>query len=111
MNKLKRTEIVISTIFFALVLFQSCENKVAERPNILFILADDHTTQAVSCYGGIFAEKAKTVNIDKLAQEGMMFTNCFCTNSIYSPSRATILTGKYNHKNGVYLLNKPFDSD
>jgi arylsulfatase A-like enzyme len=73
-------------------------------------MADDHTTQAISCYNGIFVKEAATVNIDKLAEQGMMFTNCFCTNSICSPSRATILTGKYSHKNGVYILNQNFDS-
>lgn len=80
-----------------------------QQPNILFILSDDHTTQAISCYNGIFADVANTINIDKLAEEGMLFTNCFCNNSICSPSRASILTGKYSHKNGVYLLDQNFD--
>jgi arylsulfatase A-like enzyme len=80
------------------------------RPNILFIMADDHTTQAISCYGGIFADKAKTVNVDRIAEEGMRFTNAFCTNSICSPSRATILTGTYSHVNGLYRLGQSFDT-
>jgi arylsulfatase A-like enzyme len=80
------------------------------RPNILFIMADDHTTQAISCYKGIFADYAKTVHIDHLAEVGIRFTNAFCTNSICSPSRATILTGKYSHKNGVRCLGEPFDT-
>ncbi len=79
------------------------------RPNILFILADDHTTQAISCYDGLFADQANTVNIDRLASQGMRFANVFCTNSICSPSRATILTGTYSHKNGVYILHQEFD--
>ena len=95
-----------------LLLLSSCnqESSVQDKPNILFILSDDHTTQAIGCYEGIFADVAQTVNIDKLAEEGMLFTNCFCNNSICSPSRASILTGKYSHKNGVYMLNQNFDS-
>jgi arylsulfatase A-like enzyme len=79
------------------------------QPNILFIMGDDHTTQVISCYDGIFAEKANTVNIDRIAAAGMRFTNVFCTNAICSPSRATILTGKYSHKNGLYRLGQSFD--
>ncbi len=94
-------------ILFAFAAFSLKANDL--RPNILFILSDDHTTQAISCYKGLFAEQANTVHIDKLAREGMRFTNVFCTNSICSPSRATILTGKYSHKNGVYILNQEFD--
>ncbi|PHN06241.1 sulfatase family protein [Flavilitoribacter nigricans] len=90
---------------------QSPSEKVTEqqRPNILFIMADDHTTQAISAYGGIFADYARTENIDQLAEEGMLFTNTYCTNAICSPSRATILTGKYSHKNGVRCLGQDFD--
>lgn len=80
------------------------------KPNILFIMADDHTTQAISCYEGIFAMHAKTVNVDRIAKEGMRFNNAFCTNSICSPSRATIFTGKYSHKNGLYRLGQTFDT-
>jgi arylsulfatase A-like enzyme len=75
-------------------------------PNILFIMADDHTTQAISCYGGFLAGLADTKNIDRIAREGVRLENCFCTNSICSPSRATILTGTYSHKNGVRCLGQ-----
>jgi arylsulfatase A-like enzyme len=87
----------------------SSKEKEPERPNILFIMADDHTTQAITCYEGIFAKQAATENVDRIAEEGMRFTNVFCTNSICSPSRATILTGKYSHKNGLYRLGQSFD--
>jgi arylsulfatase A-like enzyme len=90
-------------------LFSCAEGPATGKPNILFIMADDHTTQAISCYRGIFAEKAGTVNIDQIAAEGMRFTNAFCTNAICSPSRATILTGKYSHQNGLYYLGQRFD--
>ena len=76
-----------------------------ERPNVLFIMSDDHTTQAISAYGGRLASVCPTPNIDRLANEGMLFNNCFVTNSICSPSRAAILTGKYSHKNGVYKFS------
>jgi arylsulfatase A-like enzyme len=76
------------------------------RPNILFIMADDHATQALSCYGSY---RNKTPNLDRLAEQGMLFTNCFCTNSICGPSRATILTGKYSHLNGFARNGNKFD--
>lgn len=71
-------------------------------PNVLFMMADDHTSQAVSAYGGILSSICPTPNIDRLAKEGMLFKNCFVTNSICTPSRAAIFTAKYSHKNGVY---------
>ena len=62
----------------------------AERPNIVFIMSDDHAAHAMSCYG---SRVNVTPNLDRIAREGMRFDNCFCTNSICTPSRATILTG------------------
>ncbi len=76
------------------------EQQSIQRPNIVFIMSDDHAYQAISSYGGPLAELAPTPNIDRLADEGMRFTGCMVTNSICGPSRATILTGKYSHKNG-----------
>jgi N-acetylglucosamine-6-sulfatase len=70
------------------------------RPNIVFILSDDHAVQAISSYGGRLATVAPTPNIDRLASEGALFENSFCANSICGPSRATILTGKLSHLNG-----------
>ena len=69
----------------------------ADRPNILFIMSDDHAYQAISAYG---SNRNKTPNIDRLAKEGMRFDRAFVTNSICGPSRAVILTGKYSHLNG-----------
>lgn len=74
----------------------------AKLPNILFIMSDDHGAQAISAYG---SRLIKTPNIDRLAKEGMRLDNCFVTNSICTPSRATILTGKYSHINGVPVFN------
>ncbi len=76
------------------------------KPNIIFIMSDDHASHAISAYG---SKINKTPNIDRLAREGMRFDNCFCTNSICAPSRAVILTGKYNHLNGVVDNGAKFD--
>ncbi|MFG0255385.1 MAG: sulfatase [Rhodopirellula sp. JB053] len=76
----------------------------ADRPNVLYIMSDDHAAHAISAYAGRLAEVAPTPNIDRLAKEGAKFTNAFCTNSICSPSRACVLTGQYNHINGAFDL-------
>nr|XP_036575956.1 mucin-desulfating sulfatase (n-acetylglucosamine-6-sulfatase) [Colletotrichum truncatum]KAF6782612.1 mucin-desulfating sulfatase (n-acetylglucosamine-6-sulfatase) [Colletotrichum truncatum] len=73
-----------------------------QRPNIIFIMADDHASKAISAYG---AGINNTPNIDRLATEGMKFNHCYVTNSICTPSRAAILTGTHNHVNGVMTLN------
>jgi arylsulfatase A-like enzyme len=75
----------------------------AERPNILYIMADDHAAHAISSYG---SRINKTPQIDRIAREGMRFTRCLVTNSICTPSRAAILTGKYAHINGVPVFNR-----
>ncbi|CAI7570959.1 unnamed protein product [Penicillium manginii] len=72
------------------------------RPNIIFIMADDHAAKSISCYG---AGINHTPNLDRLATEGMKFNHCYVTNSICTPSRATILTGTHNHVNGVMTLD------
>lgn len=78
------------------------------KPNIIFILSDDHAYQAISAYG---SKIAQTPNIDRLAREGTLFQNMFVTNSICGPSRATLLTGKYSHLNGFRYNGKDtFDS-
>ncbi|HNS22662.1 MAG TPA: sulfatase [Sedimentisphaerales bacterium] len=76
------------------------------RPNILFIMTDDHASHAMSCYG---SKINQTPNLDRIASEGMRFTNSFCTNSICAPCRAVILTGKYSHLNGLIDNNVTFD--
>ena len=73
------------------------------RPNIVFVMTDDHAAHAISAYG---SRVNRTPNIDRLAKEGMLFRNTFVTNSICTPSRATILTGLYSHKNGVPVFNR-----
>jgi arylsulfatase A-like enzyme len=90
---------------------QNAERSTNAKPNILFIMADDHTSQAIGCYGLRLSEYAKTKNIDRIATEGALLKNCFCTNSICVPSRARILTGQYSHVNGATTLGGKLDPD
>jgi arylsulfatase A-like enzyme len=100
--KIKKTPLY----FLSTLLLFGCKTiqkeKEQQKPNILFIMTDDHALAAISAYNGFLAKVAPTPNIDKLANEGMLFNNMLCTNSICGPSRAAILTGKYPHVNGFY---------
>jgi len=84
---------------FLLAVVASGVTQAADRPNIVFIFTDDHACQSIGAYG---SKINKTPNIDRIASEGMLFVNSFCTNSICGPSRASVLTGKHSHKNGFY---------
>ena len=100
----------LALIFFGALVFFSCKEETTEkkqRPNILFIMSDDHAYQAISAYSD---KLIKTPNIDRIANEGMLFTNACVTNSICAPSRATILTGKHTHINGKIDNRTPFDT-
>ncbi len=98
---LLRTVVCLATVFSGFGAFATAD----ERPNVLFIMSDDHTTQAIGAYGSRLAGLNPTPNIDTLAREGMLLTNVFCGNSICTPSRATIMTGQHSHVNGVTTLN------
>ena len=89
----------------------SCSSEETKRPNILFIMSDDHTSQAWGIYGGVLASYVKNTGIKRLASEGVTLDNMFCTNSICVPSRAAILTGVMSHKNGVYTLGDALAPD
>ncbi|WP_179004815.1 sulfatase family protein [Winogradskyella forsetii] len=98
--------------------FLSCKDNVEEkkeevkpkpRPNIVYIMADDHAEQAISAYGHPISQLAPTPNIDRIANEGALFKNNFCTNSICGPSRAVVLTGKFSHVNGFRMNGDQFD--
>ena len=93
----------VRSLVFGFTLVQSVLLS-AEQPNILYIMSDDHAAHAISAYGSRLAKVAPTPNLDRLANEGALFTNAFCTNSICSPSRACVLTGQYNHVNGAFDL-------
>jgi arylsulfatase A-like enzyme len=82
-------------------------NDSKKRPNIVFIMSDDHAYQAISAYSD---HLIKTPNIDRIAKEGMLFSNASVTNSICAPSRATILTGKHTHINGKVDNHNLFDT-
>ncbi|WP_394348162.1 sulfatase family protein [Saccharicrinis carchari] len=91
-----------------LITLSSCQQpKEEKRPNILFIMSDDHAYQAISAYNDKLIE---TPQIDRIANEGILFTNASVTNSICAPSRATILTGKHTHIHGKIDNNFPFDT-
>ncbi|MCC6833536.1 MAG: sulfatase [Cytophagales bacterium] len=105
--KLKR--IYLLMVFSFPLIFLCCTEKKVndQRPNIVFIMADDHAYQAISAYSNRLIE---TPNIDRIAKTGMVFTNASVTNSICAPSRATILTGKHSHRNGKVDNHFQFDS-
>jgi arylsulfatase A-like enzyme len=97
---------MIRALVAAAVLTSTPLALAADRPNIIFIMSDDHAAHAISAYG---SRVNTTPNIDRLAREGMRLDNAFVTNSICTPSRAAILTGQYAHLNGVPVFNR-FDS-
>ncbi len=98
----------IAFLLLLVVVLAGCNSKTTEkskkqvRPNIIYIMSDDHASQAITAYGGIYDSLAQTPNIDRLAKEGMLMHNVFCANAICGPSRAAIITGKYSHINGYY---------
>ena len=83
----------------------------SEKPNVIYVMSDDHTTQAIGAYGGRLAGLNPTPTIDRLAKEGMLFTRVFCNNSICTPSRASIMTGQYPQTNGVLDLSGHLDPE
>lgn len=95
MRLLRSTLLLITTLMV-------CSQAWSASPNIIFIFSDDHAQHAISSYG---SKVNQTPNIDRLAKEGARFTNSFVTNSICTPSRATLLTGQYSHLNGVPVFN------
>ena len=83
-----------------------------EKPlNVIYIMSDDHTSQSIGAYGSRLASLNPTPNIDELARDAILFENCFCTNSISTPSRACIMTGQYSHRNKVLTLDEKLKSD
>ena len=99
------TNRIIILLTFLVIIITSCTSEKRtplKKPNIIYIMADDLTTQAISAYGGIYKDIAPTPNIDRVAKEGMLFQDVLVTNSICGPSRAAILTGNYSNLNGYY---------
>jgi len=94
------TTILLAALLAPLTPLQAAPDR---RPNILYIMADDHAAHAISAYGSAINQ---TPNLDRIAKDGMRFDRVFAVNSICTPSRATILTGKYSHLNGVPVFNR-----
>ena len=104
---MKLINLLISLVF-GIILFVGCSSKQRpiEQPNILFIMTDDHSYQTISAYSDKLIE---TPNLDRIADEGVIFRQSFVGNSICAPSRATMLTGKHTHKNGQINNSVTFD--
>ncbi|QYA24184.1 sulfatase [Gramella sp. MT6] len=118
MDKISIPSILLGLILLIFPTIISCGNKKEEdsekidkpqKPNIVFIMSDDHAAQAISAYGHPVSQLAPTPNIDRIANNGAKFLNNFCTNSICGPSRAVILTGKFSHINGFRMNGEIFD--
>ncbi len=110
---MKKLNKLFMFLILGMIALSACESKKSEqsevrsRPNIIFIMSDDHAYQAISAYG---SNLIKTPNIDRLASQGMRFDQAFVTNSLCAPSRAVILTGKFSHLNGLRDNRQQFDS-
>ncbi|UII27496.1 sulfatase [Fulvivirga maritima] len=109
---------ILGTVFFLVSCGGTSSDKNAEeghdtkakpRPNIIFIMSDDHAVDAISAYGSEVGKLAPTPNIDRLAEDGAIFTRNYNTNSLCGPSRATIITGKFSHLNGFRMNGDQFD--
>ena len=103
MNRLSYTLLPLTALGLS-----ACTSPKTEvsRPNIIFMMTDDHTTQAMSCYGGRLIQ---TPNMDRIANEGIRMDNCYAVNALSGPSRACILTGKFSHMNGFTDNASTFD--
>ncbi|WP_437398630.1 sulfatase family protein [Flagellimonas lutimaris] len=107
----------VGLTLLGLLFLVSCKQQVKSKeevaqgpPNIIFIMSDDHAYQAISSYNHELGKLAPTPNIDRIAKNGAIFQNNFCTNSICGPSRAVILTGKHSHINGFRMNGERFDN-
>lgn len=107
MKNSERIPVILSTLGSTLFLIPTFAGTPQQKPlNIVYIMSDDHTQQMISCYDKRFGS---TPNIDRIAAEGVRFTNSFVANSISGPSRACLLTGKHSHKNGFATNSDHFD--
>lgn len=86
------------------------EASQTRSPNIVYIMTDDHSYQTISAYGHPLSKLAPTPNIDRLADEGMLYRRAYVENSLSTPSRACLMTGLYSHQNGQRRLGEGIDS-
>ncbi|WP_165042340.1 sulfatase [Dysgonomonas sp. ZJ709] len=112
MDNLKKAGLIIIpiTLFSPYIYGQQDVQTKKSRPNIIHIMTDDHSFQTISAYGHPISKLAPTPNIDRLANEGMLFQQAFVENSLSTPSRACLITGLYSHQNGQRQLGKGIDS-
>ncbi|MDR2949916.1 MAG: sulfatase [Prevotella sp.] len=112
MNKFKAISFVIipSALFNYSCGKRESQNTTQTRPNIIYIMTDDHSYQTISAYGHPLSKLAPTPNLDRLANEGMLFQQAFVENSLSTPSRACLMTGLYSHQNGQRQLGTGIDS-
>ena len=96
-------------LFLVVLILLNAEQVQAKQPNIVFIMVDDHTKNAISAYQGRLADVFKTPNIDSLAKRGVILNGMYANNAVCTPSRAAILTGNYSHKNQVKTLADVLD--
>lgn len=110
LNKLKEMKATFVAVLLMTITVCAFGQTEQKKPNIIFIMSDDHAEQAISAYGHPISKIAPTPHIDRIAKGGALFTNNYCSNSLCGPSRAAILTGKHSHKNGFMKNeNKAFD--
>ena len=103
----------INLLLASTAVLSSCTTKQTvekTRPNILYIMCDDHSYQTISAYGSEVSKLAPTPNIDRLASEGMLFDRAFVENSLSAPSRACLMTALYSHQNGQEQLCEGIDT-
>lgn len=84
---------------------------VSKQPNIIYIMSDDHTSQAIGAYGGRLATLNPTPTIDRIGNEGIIMNNAFCNNALSTPSRASIMSGQYCQTNGILDLDTPLAAE
>ncbi|MFY0688931.1 MAG: sulfatase [Cyclobacteriaceae bacterium] len=101
----------LTLIVLAIACTPAEQKTSSDQPNIIYIMSDDHCAQAIGAYGMRLASLNPTPTIDRIANEGILFENAFCTNSICTPSRASILTGQYSQTNGVMDLGGRIGAD
>ena len=104
MKKQIKLSVILSLSAVAALRAGEVPKKDNSGPNILYIMADDHTSQSWGIYGGLLKDYVINKNIRRLAEKGCVLENCLCSNSICVPSRGTVLTGQYSHVNGITTL-------
>ena len=107
MNKAINTVAALSCLAATM---QAQKKAAAQRPNIVYIMCDDHAFQCISAYGHAIGKLAPTPNIARIAERGMRIDKAFVENSLSTPSRACLMTGLYSHQNGQRQLGEVIDT-